>query len=69
MEAARAWGVPMDRWLRLEPDLRARMLAHEVERNLREGFLQDHFSSGDGKQKPSGAPNARDTMMAQWGIS
>lgn len=42
MEAAKAWGLSWDEWLRKPVVRRAEMLAHEMHRNLRAAWYQAH---------------------------
>lgn len=55
--------MDLERWYRMPVDLRARMLAHEIERNLREGYSLEH-----GRSEKKDRTNARDAMLSAWGV-
>jgi hypothetical protein len=60
MEAAKAWGLSWDAWLRLPVVIRADMLAHEMHLNLRQEWRDAHPRP---QKKPGG--DLRAAMMGE----
>lgn len=72
IEAAKShggWGV----WERMSPELRARLIAHECEKGMRDGFIDDWRANKlkQGDDGPGSKPkkgNARDAMFKAFGL-
>lgn len=66
LEAARSFGYSWRGWQEEAPRTRARLMAHEIERSLREAYARElEESRAEGKERGKN-PAAR--MKAMWGL-
>lgn len=66
LEAARSFGYSWSGWWGETVETRARLMAHEAERQIREAYLHEEMER---RAKMGGKePNQRDRMKAAWGL-
>lgn len=70
MEAAQAWHVTPAQWRAQSPDDRARMMAHEFLKNLRQSYVLEQQKAKSEGKSPGGdaALNDYEKMKLQFGL-
>ena len=69
MEAAQAWGLTPSAWQRQSADDRARMIAHEYIKNLRQAYISDQLRQRSEKSSASTQSlNDYDKMKLKMGL-
>jgi len=65
LETARAFGYTLSQWRAEHPDRRARLIAHELEKSLRESYQSEMLGESNNKKVPD---NPFERQKAQWGL-
>ncbi len=57
METAKAFHYTWGGWLAEDPHLRAKMMAHELHKGMRDTYLFEVRQPGDGQERPKSKPS------------
>jgi hypothetical protein len=69
LETAKAFGYTLTEWRSEHPDRRARLIAHEMERGMREAYRNAlHVARMDPKRKRTES-NAFERQKSRWGLA